>query len=131
MFSLGVIPHTVKPRACIILLLCALPLSSALSQAPLFFTEHGYLGIPDSERYPDSTHQPITPVRERRYYTISPVETTDTEHFQKTLKFSEPLYVAKKDGYIYYSTEMRGDFVRLGDDARAWVTILRRHRYKP
>jgi hypothetical protein len=119
-----------KPRltALALLTITAYP---AESQTASLFTEHGYLGIPDNERYPDSAHPPIELIRERHYYAILPVETTDSQHFKRTQESSKPLYIVQKDGFIYYSTEMRGDFVRPREGLRAWVTVLQRYKYKP
>jgi hypothetical protein len=114
--------HTVWAIARAVLVL---PFVLATAFAELL-DESGYLGIPETERYPEGRHKPVKEVQ-GKYYAILPVEVASKQHFEQ----SKALFVASKDGFVYYSVETRGDFEQLPGGGRAWVTILQRYKYKP
>ncbi len=118
-----------KPLLCILLILMVAP-SPAWCQPDSLFTSDGYLGLPDNERYPQSAHQPSQVIPKQRYFSISAITTTDAKHFKETEASGGARYITQKDGFVYYATEVRGDFVHLLAGTRAWVTILLRYKCK-
>ena len=99
----------------------------------------GYLGIPERESYTHtqqgSKFLPIKEVRRHGYWRISEVKEVPYSDYLRAGDNAK--YVANQKDYIFFSTEMMGDFVNehtwpgmVGPGEREWVTVLDRWKAK-
>ena len=87
-----------------------------------------YLGIPADEQYPDTKHHLDSRVPKDKYWRVSRVSHVSRDEYERDIAAGHTLFRDERSGTQYYSTELRGDFVRL-DDMRYWVTVLERKAY--
>ena len=90
-------------------------------------SEFRYLGIPDSEEYPNTSFRLESRVPEK-YYRVSRLTHVSESDFQRDLKQGKLLFPEKREGTEYYATEVSAH-VEQQAGVREWVTILQRKAY--
>ena len=87
-----------------------------------------YLGIPVDEEYPDTRFHLDSHVPKNKYWRVSRIRHVSRDEYEGDIAAGHALFHDEHSGTRYYSTELRGDFVRIGD-TRYRVTILERKAY--
>jgi hypothetical protein len=87
-----------------------------------------YLGIPTDEHYPGTKFHLDSRVPKDKYWRVSRVSQVSRDEYERDIAAGHTLFRDEHSGTQFYSTELRGDFVRHGD-TRYWVTILERKAY--
>ena len=87
-----------------------------------------YLGIPVDEECPDTKFHLDSYVPQDKYWRVSRVRHVSRDDYERDIAAGHMLFRDEHSGTQFYSTELRGDFVRHGD-TRYWVTILERKAY--
>ena len=87
-----------------------------------------YLGIPVDEEYPGTKFHLDGYVPQDKYWRVSKVRHVSRDEYERDVAAGHALFRDEHSGTQFYSTELRGDFVRSGN-RRYWVTILVRKAY--
>jgi len=91
-------------------------------------SDWSYLGIPADEEYPDTKFHLDGCVPKNKYWRVSRVCHVSRDAYERDIAGGHTLFRDEHSGTQFYSTELRGDFVRHAD-TRYWVTILERKAY--
>jgi hypothetical protein len=91
-------------------------------------TDWLYLGIPANEQYPDTKFRLDAKVPQAKYWRVSKIQHVSRDDYERDISAGRALFRDEHSGTQFYSTELRGDFVRHGD-TRYWVTVLERKAY--
>jgi hypothetical protein len=105
-------------------------MSTSCKHAPAMQTKSDwlYLGIPVDEEYPDTQFHLDHYVPQDKYWRVSRVRHVSRDEYERDVAAGHVLFRDDLAGAVFYSTELRSDFLRHGD-MRYLVTTLERKAY--